>query len=153
MGLSCFFLGLTWKRYRHLPKGEHFCDVYVPEPNMTLLRVVGHLLMVITAVGAFLEGLAGAMYASGFFLQLAHMGLYFSFFFVGAVSLLESRQALPPDACRMALCLASFLQYLLWNEHGLMKTDMADKRVHLLQAQVNVTTTLLITAYPRLLVA
>ena len=150
-GFGCFFLGLTFKRCRELvqtsatsagsssggggPKA--FCDVHVPERNTVLLSWTSIILMIGTALGMFYEALGGYLDGIGLFHQLAHQALYLCFFFVGAVTWLESRGSVPPDSSRVALSFAFFLQYILWNEHGLMKEDRSDARVHLLQAQVN----------------
>lgn len=147
-GFGCFFLGLTFKRCRELVQSsatsssggggpKSFCDVHVPERNTILLSWTSIILMVGTALGMFYEALGGYFDGIGLFHQLAHQALYLCFFFVGAVTWLEARGSLPPDSSRVALSFAFFLQYILWNEHGLMKEDRSDARVHLLQAQVN----------------
>jgi len=158
LGFGVFFLVLTYKRCRDLAVStgggttgttstsrstNHvatFCDRHVPERSITLLRRVGILLLIVTTLGGIYEAM-GAYYDPnpniGIFHQLAHEALYLCFFFVGAVALLESRGLLMADSSRIALSVAFGLQYVLWNEHGLMKTDMSDRRVHLLQAQVN----------------
>ena len=147
-GFGCFFLGLTFKRCRELVQSsttsnsggggaKSFCDVHVPERNTVLLSWTSIILMVGTTLGMFYEALGGYLGGIGLFHQLAHQALYLCFFFVGAVTWLESRWSVPPDSSRVALSFAFFLQCILWNEHGLMKEDKSDARVHLLQAQVN----------------
>eukprot|EP00563_Minutocellus_polymorphus_P017694 CAMPEP_0197719698 /NCGR_PEP_ID=MMETSP1434-20131217/3347_1 /TAXON_ID=265543 /ORGANISM="Minutocellus polymorphus, Strain CCMP3303" /LENGTH=285 /DNA_ID=CAMNT_0043304465 /DNA_START=261 /DNA_END=1118 /DNA_ORIENTATION=+ len=152
-GFGCFFLGLTFKRCRDLvarnsstgasgsssggtgPKS--FCDVHIPERSPVLLGWTSIILMIGTVLGMFYEALGGYFDGIGLFHQLAHVALYLCFFFVGAVTWLESRHCLPPDSSRVALSFAFFLQYILWNEHGLMKEDRSDARIHILQAQIN----------------
>ena len=148
-GFGCFFLGLTFKRCRGLVLqessatssgdggGKSFCDKHIPERNTVLLSWTSIILLIITSIGMIYEAGGGYRDGIGLFHQLAHLTLYLCFFFVGAVTWLESRGSVPPDSSRVALSFAFFLQYILWNEHGLMKDDMSDARVHLLQAQVN----------------
>ena len=163
-GFGCFFLGLTFKRCRELVRTTSsssncdagastsgtgtnasssggtpklFCDVHIPERNTVLLGRTSAILMVGTTLGMFYEAMGGYLDGIGMFHQLAHMALYLCFFFVGAVTWLESRHSVPPDSSRVALSFAFFLQYILWNEHGLMKEDRSDARVHILQGQIN----------------
>lgn len=139
-GFGSFFLALTLKRCRELNStGDRhtFCDVHVPEANVLVLNRTGVLLMIFTAIGMGYEAFGGMYDGVGFFHQLAHQALYLCFFFVGAVAYLEAHKRLVPDASRAALSLAFLMQYVLWNEHGLMKNDPGDARVHILQAQVN----------------
>ena len=141
-GVGCFFLGLTFKRCRELAQSsatssssggggggvKSFCDVHVPERNTVVLSWISIIFLIGTSLGIFYEAQ---------FHQLAHQALYLCFVFVGAVTWLESRGSIPPDSWRVALSFVFFLQYILWNEHGLMKEDKSDARVHLLQAQIN----------------
>ena len=114
-----------------------FCDVHIPERSPVVLGRTGAILMAGTTLGMFYEAMGGYLDGIGLFHQLAHVALYLCFFFVGAVAFLESRRSVPPDSSRVALSFAFFLQYILWNEHGLMKEDGSDARVHILQGQIN----------------
>lgn len=132
-----FFLLLIWKRSRSLPQGVTYCEIHVPEKNTNLLKWSGIIVVILTVGGETLEAVSDS-----FFHHLAHEAFYLCYTFVGLVLVLESVGRLPPDSGRKALCLAFFLQYLGWTEHGLMKTDMTDRRIHLLQAQISLWTTL-----------
>mmetsp|Transcript_11188 Transcript_11188/g.17298 ORF Transcript_11188/g.17298 Transcript_11188/m.17298 type:complete len:268 (+) Transcript_11188:110-913(+) len=139
---GAFILGLILKRSRSLPPGVTYCEMHVPERNATLLWRMGIVLVVLTLCGVVVEAIGGILAGLGVAHQLGHESFYFCYTFVGLVLVLESFGKLPPDSGRKALCLAFFLQYLGWTEHGLMKSDMADQRIHLLQAQISLCTTL-----------
>jgi len=147
-GFGCFFLLLALKRCRYLDmkrkKNEDevafslsFADVYLPEHNHKLLLRSGILLMICTTLGGLVEAGGGVKDGLGLFHQLAHEALYLSVFFTGAVCVLEGNKLLFENAHRYALTLTFLLQYILWNEHALMKIEPADARVHMLQAHIN----------------
>lgn len=71
----------------------------------------------------------------GLFHQMAHESMYISYLFVGTIFLLERR--LFPFVHRMALSFTFLLCYCMWREHALMKDEMADRRIHMIQAEVN----------------
>lgn len=114
-----------------------FADVYLPEHNNILLLRSGILLMICTTLGGLVEVGGGIKDGLGFFHQLAHEALYLSVFFTGVVCVLEGNKLLFENAHRYALTLTFLLQYILWNEHALMKINPSDARVHMLQANVN----------------
>ena len=146
-GFGCFFLLLTLQRCRHLDMKRKknndnamtfsFADVYLPEHNHKLLLRSGILLMICTTLGGLVEAGGGVKDGLGFFHQLAHEALYLSVFFTGAVCVLEGNKLLFQNAHRYALTLTFLLQYILWNEHALMKIEPSDARVHMLQAHIN----------------
>lgn len=144
-GFGCFFLLLTLKRCRDLDTKSRkngqverlsFADVHFPENPKVLLRS-GTILMICTAIGGAVEAGGGMKDGLGFFHQLAHEAMYLSVFFTGAVCVLEGNNLLFADAHKCALAFTFLMQYILWNEHALMKEEPSDLRVHLLQAQVN----------------
>jgi len=149
-GFGCFFLLLTLKRCRCLDMKRKknnddamtfsFANVYLPEHNHKLLLRSGILLMICTTLGGLVEVGGGIKDGLGFFHQLAHEALYLSVFFTGAVCVLEGNKLLFENAHRYALTLTFLLQYILWNEHALMKVDPSDARVHMLQAHINFVT-------------
>ena len=67
--------------------------------------------------------------------QLAHESMYISYLFVGAIFILEQR--LYPYAHRYALSFTFLLCYFMWREHALMKDEMSDRRIHMIQAEIN----------------
>eukprot|EP00568_Trieres_chinensis_P008436 CAMPEP_0183293464 /NCGR_PEP_ID=MMETSP0160_2-20130417/2141_1 /TAXON_ID=2839 ORGANISM="Odontella Sinensis, Strain Grunow 1884" /NCGR_SAMPLE_ID=MMETSP0160_2 /ASSEMBLY_ACC=CAM_ASM_000250 /LENGTH=279 /DNA_ID=CAMNT_0025454585 /DNA_START=60 /DNA_END=899 /DNA_ORIENTATION=+ len=141
-GFGTFFLVLSLLRSQSLPPGRTLCDIHVPERNFGLIRAVSFVLVVATTLGFIYEGVGGCIttvdipWPGCFSHQATHQILYLSFGFVGIVGLLESFKRFPADSSRMALSLALLLEYVLWNEHALMKKDDTDRRVHMLQAQV-----------------
>jgi len=137
-----FFLVLILKRSRSLPPGTTYCEIHVPERNTNLLWWSGIIVVFLTLCGIALEAGSDVIDGVSYTRHLGHESFYLSYTFVGLVLVLESVGKLPLDSGRKSLCLAFFLQYIGWTEHGLMKTDMADQRIHLLQAQISLWTTI-----------
>lgn len=94
------------------------------------------LILICSLFGLIVEvtgGMRGTQH--GLFHQLAHESMYISYLFVGAIFVLE--QKLYPYAHRYALSFTFLLCYFMWREHALMKEDMSDRRIHMLQAEIN----------------
>jgi len=142
IGFGVFFLLLTLKRCRQVEamtkKNHHqmsYSDVY-PKENPLVLRRAGFVILICSLFGLIVEatgGMRGTQH--GLFHQLAHESMYISYLFVGAIFVLE--QKLYPYAHRYALSFTFLLCYFMWREHALMKEDMSDRRIHMLQAEVN----------------
>mmetsp|Transcript_54372 Transcript_54372/g.80660 ORF Transcript_54372/g.80660 Transcript_54372/m.80660 type:complete len:270 (-) Transcript_54372:173-982(-) len=151
VGIGGFMLALTLKRCRDLStsynnvdgsESPSFCDVHNPERNSQILHGLGIIIMSLTTFGMIVEAGGSLKDGFGFSHQLAHQALYLCFFFVGAVACLEARKLVIPDTSRVVLSFVFLLQYVLWNEHGRMKDDPSDARVHLLQAHINLAAAL-----------
>ena len=152
MTFGGFFLLLTLKRCCDMQKKKSsrggfsssssssspFEDVpFLPEKNHTLILRSGILVMICSVVGGFVEVGSGLRSGHSFFHQLAHQSLYICFLFVGGICYLEGQKLLFPNAHRYALTVTFLLNYILWNEHALMKVELSDVRIHMLQANVN----------------
>lgn len=133
---GAFFLFLSLRRARSLPPGASFVETHVPEKNMSLVRKMSVILTVCTALGGVYEGIGGVIATGNFFNQAAHQTLYTSYFFVGVVMMLESGRRLPADSSRCALALALFLEYVLWYDHAIMKSEGTDRRMHVIMALI-----------------
>ena len=122
-------LMLALKRSRSLAPGQSFCETFVPEKNIGLLRKLSVVILILTTVGILFEGLGGCVTDYGgkpegfacFFHQSSHMVLYLTFAAVAGILLLEASSYLPLDSGRAALSLTLVLNYVLWHEHSLMK--------------------------------
>ena len=141
IGFGVFFLLLTLKRCRHveaMANKNHqmsYSDVY-PKEDPIVLRRAGYGILICSLLGLIVEatgGMRGTQH--GLLHQLAHESMYISYLFVGAIFILEQR--LYPYAHRYALSFAFLLCYFMWREHALMKDEMGDRRIHMLQAEIN----------------
>ena len=108
----------------------------VPETPYVLRRV-GLALMFCTTIGIVIEAISGISDGLSFYHQLAHQALYICLFLVGACAIVESNGLLFPDVARCALAVSFLLQYVLWREHALMKTEEIEIRIHIIQAEIN----------------
>lgn len=63
------------------------------------------------------------------FKQLAHMTMYFSYFCVAFCGYLESKRRVPADSFRIMIAMVSIGEYLIWDQHAMMKKG-ADMALH-----------------------
>jgi len=152
MGFGVFFLAHTVVRLRRharnatgggsklqeKPAVNYTASALVPETPYVLRRI-GLVLMICTTVGIVIEAISGISDGLSLYHQLAHQALYICLFLVGACALVESNGLLFPDAARCALAVSFLLQYVLWREHALMKTEEIEIRIHIIQAEINLT--------------
>ena len=132
IGFASFFLLLALKRGRNLPPNNNktFCELHVPERDRKILRSFGNTIMCLTAVGMIVEATGGVITFGNPFFQLMHIEMYFSFFAVGMISVLESKRLVPPDTVRLALGIVTLLSGLIAYGHAAMKTTMAGQETH-----------------------
>lgn len=131
ISFGCFFLGLTLKRARNLPRGVTFAEAHIPEKNSSLL-IRGGLSVILMA----LLGCATETGWDNIIAPATHISLYLSSAFMGVAALLEGLKRLPPDSWRLSVAVAMVLHYIIWHEHALMKQLPADFRLHELLAQL-----------------
>jgi hypothetical protein len=135
VSFGTFFLCLTLKRVRNLPHGISFSDAHIPEKNSSVLLGGGLVLIPLTLFGLYFEAPGWGDWDS-IVPPMTHISLYLSYMFVGISALLEGLKRLPQESARGAVVLALLLNYILWNEHALMKEVPADFRLHELLAQI-----------------
>jgi len=155
--VGVFFLSLTFVRCRKIMKMERqsqtsnrsagsrknnnsstFCELHIPENNHQMLFIIG----IIGTIGPLFAASITLFHQKKSFSvalhnQLPHLTMMMSFFFVGAICLGESRGIVASDSSRKALALAFLMNYLLMNEHAMMKTEMADIRIHVIQSYIH----------------
>ena len=132
VAFGVFFLGLTLKRARSLPRGASFAEEHIPEKNPMLLIRGGLVLIPVTLFGVCFE----APGWDNIIAPLTHISLYLCFMMVGFTALLEGMKRIPQDSVRIAIVITMMLNYVLWNEHANMKEVTADIRLHKLLAQL-----------------
>jgi len=150
-GAICAFVGffqllLSLKRARALRQDgqqqqQSFCETYVPEKNVALMRTASLASLALLISGILLEMLHACTDDSVpkfgcMFFPLGHEALYAIYGSAFLVMLLETLYLLPFDSWRAMMVLANLLAYVLWNEHARMKQDYTDNLVHTLMAQV-----------------
>lgn len=140
-----FQLLLSLKRARALRQDgqqqQSFCETYVPEKNVALMRTASLASLALLIFGILLEALHACNDDSVpkfgcMFSPLGHEALYAIYGSAFLVMLLETLYLLPFDSWRAMMVLANVLAYVLWNEHARMKQDYTDNLVHILMAQV-----------------
>ena len=133
------------RRARTLQPGQSFCETFVPEKDFNFLRTGAIVVIVLCSCGILLEGLGACIdpdpdlpgFGQGcFFYQFAHEVLYLIYGCAGVVALIEIRGLVPLDTWRAMLSISTLMGYLLWQGHAMMKTDMTDRSVHMLMANL-----------------
>ncbi|CAB9518751.1 expressed unknown protein [Seminavis robusta] len=127
-----FYLLLTLHRARNLPNGVSFADAHIPEKNHSFLMGAGLVLIPVTMFGVCFE----APGWDNIIAPATHVTLYLTIMLVGVAALLEGMKRLPQDSSRRCLVFAMICQYILWNEHAMLKQVPADFRLHELLAQL-----------------
>lgn len=134
-GFGCLLLGLVLKR--SLASPSIYAEKYIPEPDSLILFRIGMFLMIACPLGIVGEALSGYIVKDDWFFQSGHEVLYFTFFFSGVVSFLESLGKLPPDSVRCGIAVSLLAAYLQWNAHANMKANSADQELHSLLAHTS----------------
>jgi len=132
------YLGAVLKRCRALAKQQEddrggtktkhkkilsYCDVYIPEPNKSMMIYMSIPAMILMGIAVTIE-----YYKSH---NWRHLTYFLSFFMVGLVLHLEGRRLLPNDSWRRLMCLVWFMQYDAWKDHSLMKKEDYQRMIHM----------------------
>jgi hypothetical protein len=157
-GFGIFVLGLTFVRLRRAAAssssaandvGAAFCRTHVPEANFRLLRTSSIALMFCTVAGILVEGIncvEGGSSGRSFFCNEVHETLYFLFFLVGFIGLLEAHHLLPSDSIRAGTVVASACQVFLWDMHAQSKKVPVEGFIHFILALISLVTAVVMLA-------
>jgi len=115
-----------------------------PEINEKVLRFQGSIIAAMCIFGDLFEGLGGVRFHAGFFFQSAHLALYTIFLLPAVSMILESHSRLPIETSRKCFAISFLCEFLLFLQHGLMKSGAA-KTFHVVLASIALLTSLTLT--------
>lgn len=147
-GLFVLLFSLYWAR--KLNPGQSFCELHVPERNYKLMNKLSLAAFTVFLIVLFRLPIyhctisISGDYLQCFFHNWEHTAMYSSYGLICLVALLECKGRLPIDSARRALSLCHFLNYIIVNDHAMMKPKAIDRDTHELWAQVELVSSIVV---------